>query len=125
LLGSNRPSRSGALVNDDLLAKCLGELVGDDPRDDAGAATGRIDPVAPSAEDAPMIDFRIKHHSVLPGRQVVEVWDGARFLATITAEDMHRGTHLRINSKYMTRVTQIPGAGVDTAVVILAKGATA
>src|SRR5262249_45051259 len=37
LLGSNRPSRSGALVNDDLLAKCLGELVGDDPCDDASA----------------------------------------------------------------------------------------
>src|SRR5262249_50771972 len=30
-------SRPGALVNDDLLAKCLGELVGDDPRDDASA----------------------------------------------------------------------------------------
>ena len=41
LLGSNRPSCSGALVNDDLLAKRLGELVGDDARDDAGAASGR------------------------------------------------------------------------------------
>ena len=41
LLGSNRPSRSGALVNDDLLPKRLGELVGDDSRDDASAAPGR------------------------------------------------------------------------------------
>ena len=35
LFGSDRSSRSGALVDDDLLAKCLGELIGDNPRDDA------------------------------------------------------------------------------------------
>src|SRR5262245_50086783 len=65
LLGSNCPSRSGALVNNDLLAKCLGELIGDDPSNDAGATAGRKGVHYRNWPDR----IRLRQHEARHGRQ--------------------------------------------------------
>jgi len=67
-----------------------------------------------------MIDFRVKDHAHRPGVKPVEVWNGDVFVATITHDILPDALHIRVTSKYMTRVTQLPTpGGPDMAVVIL------
>lgn len=52
-----------------------------------------------------MIDFKLRQHSVLPGRQIVEVWDGDQFIATITPGDT---SALRVVSKHPLLADVLP-----------------
>jgi hypothetical protein len=47
-----------------------------------------------------MITFRLSRHSVRRDVEIVEVWDGDRFLATITPGDAGDGT-IRLVSKHV------------------------
>lgn len=62
-----------------------------------------------------MITFRLAEHAIRPDVQVVEVFDGERFVATITPGDPDSALQLRVTSKHLLSVNisrQFPAVAI-------------